>query len=142
MNWFSFAPAMKRGISVLLIDRSAITSIRMAEWLSNLDWVAGVYRCAEVNESAAILDDQAVQLVILANHVSKPELSNLAIACGRSKCALTLFSVYLHDSYREWCRQIGIDHLLDTFSQTNEVEEIIRTIYTSLKDEYRENPIS
>lgn len=119
---------MSRPLTILLIDHSAITSVRLVELLQNIKGVDKVFFAKDVKKGCAVFLLDTINVLILANHLLNNELTRLSVFCKMSGCEIILLSDYTHPAYRSWCKNIGISNLLDKASEIGQVENVLKQL--------------
>ena len=119
---------MSKSLTILLIDHSPITSVRLVELLQTTKEVANVFYSKDVRKGCAMFAVSVIDVLILATHLVNDELVALSVLCKSFGCRIIMLSEYRHASYSSWCNEIGIAHLLDKASEVDQVVGILKKI--------------
>lgn len=119
---------MNNQLTILLIDNSAITSVRFIELLRNIGKVDKVFYAKDILKGCSIFLVTTINIFILTIQLPQEELSELVKVCNLYDCHMILLSDYTHSSYKKWCKNLGIWHVFDKVSEGNKMIEIIKLI--------------
>lgn len=122
---------MNETVSILLIDHSTFTSVRLVELFQNMGEVGMVYHARDSRKGCVTFSISRIDLLVLSEQLAQAELLELASLCKVFECELILLSDYTHDEYRKWCNKNGIAYLLDKASDVNQLQTIIKEIFNS-----------
>ena len=117
---------MTRPITILLIDSSPITSVRLVELLQKTEDVHNVIYAKDVRKGCAMFSVCALDVLILATQLVKEELIKLCQLCNSFQCEIILLTEYTTAGYKSWCKRVGVSHLLDKASEIGQVEIILK----------------
>ena len=118
---------MSKPLTILLIDNSSITSVRLVELLQNTEEVKNVFYSKDVRKGCAMFAVSAIDVLILAMHLVNDDLVSLSCLCKLFGCPIIMLSEYTHASYSNWCKEIGIAHLLDKGSEVDKAVTILKS---------------
>jgi DNA-binding NarL/FixJ family response regulator len=129
--WFDYIglflhSKMSKPLTILLIDHSPITSVRLVELLQDTTGVDNVFYSKDVKKGCAMFAVSVIDVLILATHIVNDELLALSELCKLFGCSIIMLSEYTHASYITWCSQIGITHLLDKASEVDQVVQVLK----------------
>jgi DNA-binding NarL/FixJ family response regulator len=119
---------MKNQLTILLIDSSAITSVRFLELLRDTEEVDKVFYAKDIIKGFKTFLVSTIDILILTIQLPQEELSQLVNICTLYRCKIIFLSDYTHLSYMKWCSNLGIAYVLDKVSEGNKMIEIIKQI--------------
>jgi hypothetical protein len=108
---------MTAPLTILLIDNSAVTSVRLVELLQNTKEVHKVFYAKDIWKGCAMFSVDTIDVLILANYVINDDLARISELCKSSGCEIILLCEYTDSGYRSWCKSIGISNLASEIRQ-------------------------